>query len=61
MIRLRIHRFTDEELGKPANGLLWYEDGDIMGRVVIEQAPWIGVPPEGVELDWTPVEVIDES
>jgi len=57
MIRLRIERaFSDEKV--TAEGLVWYEDGRPVGRVIIEeQMHFVSDGTRG--FDWVPVEVID--
>lgn len=70
MIRLRIERFTPEEMEQVfdtplgyiqgCDGLIWFGEGIPRGRVVIEQY----VPPHSEDYaigEWEPVEVIDET
>jgi len=62
MIRLRVERFSADELSDPSqsakNGLMWYADGQNVGRVVIEQTnnPYYKEA-LGIQ-EWTPVEVL---
>ena len=65
MIRLRIERiFFCEDIEQEGNlrhGLIWYEDGEPVGRVIIEQTETMGPFGDSLDPDWEPVEVIDES
>jgi len=56
MIRLRIER--TESSHDTGDGLLWFEDGHFVGRVIIEE--WSSVLPNN-ECGWVPVEVIDAA
>ncbi len=72
MIRLRIERLSDAEIAtvteRPVghndgvDGLIWFEYGLPIGRVIIEQYDesdmWCPANPED---NWVPIEVIDES
>lgn len=43
MIRLRVERFFKaygEPIKADVNGLLWYEDGEAVGRVIIAGFRW---------------------
>jgi hypothetical protein len=72
MIRLRIERFTIDEIIRPHDDcVVWFEDGQPVGRVIIEElpdairaetGPYNGISnPFEDEPTWVPVEVIDEE
>ena len=68
MIRLRIDRSVSEKIGLDKqlriDGLIWYESGLPMGRVIIERAEPDGFKQlDGFEREicykWVPVEVVE--
>ena len=58
MIRIRIER--DDCEGPIQDGMWWWENGQQVGRVIIEQSILIPSDIGGVDRKWVPVEVIDE-
>ena len=57
MIRLRIDRGvqTDEKF----EGIVWYENGIPVGRVIIEQTETMGPFGDHLDPEWEPVEVVE--
>jgi len=66
MIRLRLERFTEHmnpdgfRYQPIIEGLVFYEGGLAVGRVIIEQETIVSEGGKRYET-WSPVEVIDES
>jgi len=54
MIRLRIDRENDKPC---SSGLVWYDSGKAVGRVIIEQEVVSEDHPP--QIRWVPVEVVD--
>ena len=61
MIRLRIDRSLEDDWDRNSfrEGVVWYEDGKPVGRVIIEQTETMGPFGDHLDPDWVPVEVVD--
>jgi len=57
MIRIRLERVSDVPSDIPLDGIVWYETGRPMCRVIIEEL--VKLPDEvGTYTKWVPVEMV---
>jgi len=61
MIRLRIDRSLEDDWDRNSfrEGIVWYEDGKPVGRVIIEQTETMGPFGDHLDPEWEPVEVVE--